>query len=59
MVPFRQLLHAGDMIGEPVVSHEHRVGEGLRPFEPEETRAPGEFAGGGVAPLPAVDRPTD
>ena len=29
-------------------------GEGLRPFEPQETRAPVEFAGGGVAPLPSV-----
>ncbi len=30
------------------------AGEGLRPFEPQETRAPVEFARRGVAPLPSV-----
>ena len=30
------------------------AGEGLRPFEPQETRAPMEFARRGVAPLPSV-----
>ena len=30
------------------------AGEGLRPFEPEQPRAPVDCAGGGVAPLPPV-----
>ena len=32
------------------------AGEGLRPFEPRKTRIPVKFAGGGRAPVPAVDR---
>ncbi len=33
------------------------AGEGLRPFEPPQTRAPVEFAGGGIAPRPPVAHP--
>ena len=41
--------------GEPAYpGYNPGAGEGLRPFEPQETRAPVEFAGGGVAPLPPV-----
>ena len=35
------------------------AGEGLRPFEPEQTRAPVDCAGGGVAPLPPVTAQPD
>ena len=30
------------------------AGEGLRPFDPQQARAPVDCAGGGVAPLPPV-----
>ena len=30
------------------------TGEGLRPFEPGETHAPVDCAGGGIAPVPPV-----
>ena len=41
--------------GEPAYpGYNPGAGEGLRPFEPQQTRAPVEFAGGGVAPLPPV-----
>ena len=42
-------------VGEPAYpGYNPWAGEGLRPFEPRKTRAPVEFAGGGVAPLPPV-----
>ena len=41
--------------GEPAYPRYNRgAGEGLRPFEPEQTRAPVDCAGGGVAPVPPV-----
>ena len=41
--------------GEPAYPVSYTgAGEGLRPFEPQETRAPVEFARRGVAPLPSV-----
>ena len=40
---------------EPAYPRYNRgAGEGLRPFEPQQTRAPVDCAGGGVAPLPPV-----
>ena len=41
--------------GEPAYpGYNPWAGEGLRPFEPWQTRAPVDCAGGGVAPLPPV-----
>ena len=41
--------------GEPAYpGYNPGAGEGLRPFEPEQPRAPVDCAGGGVAPLPPV-----
>ena len=41
--------------GEPAYPRYNRgAGEGLRPFEPQQTRAPVDRAGGGVAPVPPV-----
>ena len=48
-------LSAALKTGEPAYpGYNPGAGEGLRPFEPRKTRAPVEFAGGGVAPLPSV-----
>ena len=42
-------------VGEPAYpGYNPGAGEGLRPFEPEQPRAPVDCAGGGVAPLPPV-----
>ena len=42
-------------VGEPAYPRYNRgAGEGRCPFDPQQTRAPVEFAGGGVAPVPPV-----
>ena len=42
-------------VDKPVYPRYNRgAGEGLRPFDPQQTRAPVDCAGGGVAPLPPV-----
>ena len=42
-------------VGEPAYpGYNPGAGEGLRPFEPEQPRAPVDCAGGGVAPVPPV-----
>ena len=41
--------------GEPAYPRYNRgAGEGRCPFEPQQTRAPVDCAGGGVAPVPPV-----
>ena len=41
--------------GEPAYPRYNRgAGEGLCPFDPQQTRAPVDCAGGGVAPVPPV-----
>ena len=43
------------MVGKPAYPRYNRgTGEGLRPFDPQQPRAPVDCAGGGVAPLPPV-----
>ena len=47
-------------VGKPAYpGYNPGAGEGLRPFDPRQTRAPVDCAGGGVAPLPPLTAPPD
>ena len=50
-----QVLSDATKVGKPAYPRYNRgAGEGLRPFDPQQNRAPLDCAGGGVAPLPPV-----
>ena len=45
-------------VGEAAYRYNRGAGEGLRPFDPQQTRAPADGAGGGGAPVsPVTARP--